>query len=177
MKIYDENQFTKSKLDEREREARLGLEDENNTNTMRVEKEFVKQILKGVKGPNKSVGDVIVKCDEKEIDDKNFTFHGIFKTLTKNTYEYSGKLRLNSTSDKDDVTADLSSSFIINTVVPPRNIERYELNKGEIEKLLKENIGKHIESTVKELKISSCSCELAYDKLYKGECKYKVHSV
>ena len=45
MKIYDENQFTKSKLDERERGNTLGLEDENNYNPHIALKAFKKVVI------------------------------------------------------------------------------------------------------------------------------------
>ena len=60
MKIYDENQFIKSKLDERERDDSLGLEDENKYNPHIALKAFKKVVTYALNRIEKSDKDKFI---------------------------------------------------------------------------------------------------------------------
>ena len=170
MKIYDENQFIKN--NER------GQED---IDTKSFDDEFAKHIIKCMKGPSKSVGDTILKNDEKFDESRSIAqFDGQFKTLTGNIYKYSGKVTMKENDGKEDCVGDMLAAFDVHSPVPDREVEKYNLDSKRVEELIKQYLVKEIgdDKSVKEVKITDCYCETSYGKhVCGGECKLKLHTI
>ena len=172
MKIYDENQFTKMN-------NQRGQEDIDNKS---FDVEFANRIIKCMKGPSKSVGDTILKNDEKFNENRNIAqFNGQFKTLTGSIYKYSGTVTMKDTNDgKEDCEGNMLAAFDIHSPVPDREVEKYNLDSKRVEELIKQYLVKEIgdDKSVKEVKITDCYCETSYGKhVCGGECKLKLHTI
>ncbi len=170
MKIYDENQFIKN--NER------GQEDVDNKS---FDDEFAKHVIKCMKGPSKSVGDTILKDDEKFDESRGVAqFIGHFKTLTGSIYKYSGKVTMKENDGKEDCEGDMLAAFSVHLPVPDRNVEKHNLDAKKVEELIKKYLVKEIgdDKSVKEVKITDCYCETSYGKhVCGGECKLKLHTI
>lgn len=172
MEIYDENQFIKLN-------NQRGQEGVDNKS---FDDEFAKHIIKCMKGPSKSVGDTILKDDEKFDENRGIAqFNGQFKTLTGSIYKYSGTVTMKKTNDeKEDCEGNMLAAFDIHSAVPDKEVEKHNLDSKRVEELIKQYLAKEIgdDKSVKEVKISNCVCETSYEKhVCGGECKLKLHTI